>query len=302
MQLQHLFTGSDMRSDPTRPYRAASSAIEPRAPGIALPEAGAEVRIRPKQPAPAYDLEAEERGALERNPRQWRKHAAIRGSAARTVRTRGRDIYTTDVPMTRLGNQAASGEGMLEGDAWSVIDFMYGDITYFAAQPFPVDIQVFGQRYVWWPDALMRRRGRPYLVEVKPVEKVHIDPQLDPEGAAFASARFDAMRRAAAERGADFLLLTESEIRVQPRLQNSQIMFRALNAHIPEGVVLQAADALADLPRETGMPALAELLPAYRPSLLLIACVLDRRALIQLDRATPFSPTSRFINSLGTSA
>lgn len=254
------------------------------------------IYIREEQPSPVCDIVAEQKVALYRNGSQRQKHVTIRGSAARTVRSRGRDIYTTDIPLTRLGNQVASGEGLLEGDAWTLLDFLYDDISDFVAQPFSVEIEVFGERHIWWPDALLRRAGRPCLIEVKPLEEVHPE---EPQLAAFVSARFSAIEAACTNRGAEFMLLTEREIRLQPRHQNSQVMFRAITAHIPERVVWNAADILVELPRITSVLALFERLPDHGDSALLIACMLDRLGYVELDRTEPFCPTSVFTNSLG---
>lgn len=299
MKLAHLtmsFEASNQHQADTPAPPAVGAADDENVLSRSLQKANT-LRVRDSLPEVLPDMEISLREGL--HPRQRRKHESIRGAASRTIRGRGRDIYTSDIPLSRLGNLMASGEGMLESDAWLVIDFAFDDLTGFVAQPFPIFIDIFGQRHKWTPDALLYRSEQPIFVEVKPLEVVHPDPQKYPEKAAEAKARFAAMRLAATDYDAGFLLLTEVEVRVEPRFYNAQMMFRAINAHIPDSLVLKAADALASLPLDTTVSALSPALGEHSASTVLVACLLDRRNLVRLDRSAPFSTSSRLVNALG---
>jgi hypothetical protein len=231
-------------------------------------------------------------------PSQQRKHELIRGTAARRVRTAGADITTGTVPIHRLDRMTAHGEGELEIDFLTVVDFDWEDLETLVAQPDDnVALRYHGKVHRWVPDFLICRRGsRDMLAEVKPASKVHIDPKKFPEKAAVMKARIAAMRQRCHELGMDFGLFTELEVRLEPRFHNANAMYRAMTSHIPLEVVDAAEETLVELPKHFVVTDLFPYLGEFRYSTLNVCCLLDRRGAIRLSREHFFSPMTPVTN------
>lgn len=234
--------------------------------------------------------------------RQRRTHELIRGAETRAVRTRSKDIYTGDVPLSRLEGKLVSGEGLGEILAWIVIDFLMEDMTEAYAQADKVQISMFGVLHDWTPDGHIKRTGkRDLLLEVKPLEAVQPGQDTDPVVAVAMRERVRAMKAYAKATDRDFLLLTEYELKMEPRFHNSKVMFRALGANIPEPTLEYVFYRLHQLDEVLSVRDLAEAIPQHRNSMLMIACLLDRSGFIRLDRKDFFCPDTEFENYLGSS-
>ena len=237
----------------------------------------------------------------EPSQRQRRTHALVRGAETRAVRTRSRDIYTGDVPLGRLEGKLVSGEGLGEIFAWIVLEYFMENMTEAYAQADTVQISMFGVPTDWTPDGLVKRAGkRDLLFEVKVLEAVQPEPDTDPTVAAAMRERVRAMEAYAEATDRDFLLLTEHEIMKEPRFHNAKVMFRSLGANIGDEMLQAAMHRLLDLDEVLSVRDLADALPAYRNSMLMIACALDRAGHIRLDREDFFSPDVEFENYLSS--
>ena len=228
--------------------------------------------------------------------RQRRTHSLIRGAEARAIRFGPRDIYTGMVLVPQVDKMLAA-EGLIEFDFWQMIGFAWPDIVEAFAQPSPLVIKVLGEKHTWIPDAFIRRgNGDSILVECKPLMWAQPDPETNPELAAYTPLVQRAMRTAAHSVGCQFHLMTENEVRMEPRFHNAKKMKRALAAQIPEPFVQAAFAVLECSPAEMIIAELAELLPAHTPYIVNLACVLDSRGIVRLDRRDFFDLKCRLHN------
>lgn len=220
----------------------------------------------------------------------------LRGSEVRRVRTRSRRSYTGDVPMTRIGRKLVSGESMLELDFLLVADDVMSDLLDVVAQPFELSLQIAVKRHGWVPDFLISRRASlPTVVEVKTEEELH---PKNPEKFRAIRARTVAMRTAAQNAGYAFGLVTEREVRVQPRLSNASLVHRSMSPFYTAAEDLAADIALAKLDSDTSVPALARVLPpGLRPFALPLALRLERRSMLRFDRRLAITRLSPFARS-----
>lgn len=237
-------------------------------------------------------------------------HNLYRGTETRSHRYRGADSYTGDVPMTRLGGKVMGGFSMMEQDAYLTIDFKVENLLDAVAQPQRVPIVVGGKQRWWHPDALLKLRDEPpAFVEVKTIAALH--PRTPSPGAskeeverierrnrrvAITRIRIAAIRAAINSMGAQFWLLTEHQIRIQPQLHNADVMWCGMTANIPEEWIAEAVVALRRMPPVATVADLSACLPEFADSIIMLACVLDRRGYLRLDREAFFRHDCRFEN------
>jgi hypothetical protein len=174
--------------------------------------------------------------------------------SVRNVVTGRSDHYTGRVPFARLYTTVGY-DSLLEHDFLLETAAFEPDVTEIFSQPFWVNILEDDQRRIWLPDYLIRRSsGARELVEVKPIEEVRPDLARGAsddvpgvlEATARARERFRALRAAATEDGFQFRLITEQEIRIEPRLGNAALLLRyAGNAFFPADWILETRIALA---------------------------------------------------------
>ena len=115
-------------------------------------------------------------------------------------------------------------ESLLEADFITIVDAYDRDLAEIQEQPFPLKAWCLGRYRKWTPDFLLRREGRrPELVEVKTLQALYPE---DEDEAAEMAAWVDAIAAATLEKGFDFVLQTEDEIRIQPLLWNAKLLGR----------------------------------------------------------------------------
>jgi hypothetical protein len=220
---------------------------------------------------------------------RWKKktHRLIKGAEARNIRTGRHDHYVGDVPMTRLNGKLVSGESLLEIDALFLLDYD-GGFDDVIAQPFTVEIEVRGRVRHWTPDFLVVRKDRQNeLIEVKHLSWLY---HSDPAKAALARARLDALESTCFRRGVSFILLTEDEIRVEPRLYNAHMAHRHSSALAPPSSIIIALSALAAAPATLTIKEFAHLIAPLHPIHGLgLAVRLERLGHIRIDRRTRYS-------------
>ncbi|WEJ56713.1 hypothetical protein [Devosia sp. FJ2-5-3] len=230
-------------------------------------------------------------------PRQKRKHESIRGSEARFLRTPGASLYTGIAPVHALSFASKAFESSIEGDFWTVSDFVWPDMTAARSQPGLLSWESPKHCGEWYPDSWVRRPGHlDRLIECKPVSEARPDKDKYPEEAQAAALRFAAMEEATAALGMRFTLYTELEIRSEPRFHNAKAMRRALSSHITDPMLAEAAAILKTLPEHMTVLEFSKHLGSLAGSALNIACLLDRYGGLHLDRSSYFLPRSRFQN------
>jgi hypothetical protein len=245
--------------------------------------------------APADQLHAVRglRGTARRSKRgQYRAntHRLIKGAEERKVRTGRRDHFVGDVPMTRLNGKLASGESFLEIDALIVRDFDGGfhDVI---AQPFKTSLLVGSKKRRWTPDFLFLNSGRAdEVVEVKMLSWLY---HKDPAKAALAKTRLDAMEAACTKLGFAFTLLTEDEIRVEPRLYNAKMVQRHCGPFVPESSIVLGLSALAAAPETITIREFGNMIAPLHPIHGLgLAIKLERLGHVRIDRREKYSFSS----------
>ena len=255
------------------------SAFLPEASEI-LPAAVAPVHIAPKP-----------------SKKMARSHEHTRGAEVRQVRRRGASIYTGDVPMPRLGGKLLSGEGFIEIHWHIVLDFHFENLVAAYAQPMLLDIWVLGEKHTWTPDVLVvDSNGVETLIEVKPLEFMQPDEEKFPSLKEHNRLVCSAWEAAATKMGYRFMLITEDDARLEPRFHNAKMMFRAHGSNITEEIIEEGFGALRCLPAEATVRELATAMPRFGRAALMVACILDRRGYIRLDRRDFFSPRCKFVN------
>ncbi|CAN7550707.1 hypothetical protein [Devosia sp. LjRoot3] len=229
--------------------------------------------------------------------RQKRKHEELRGSESRFLRHAGSSQYTGIKSVPRLGFATKAFESSIEGDFWVVADFLFTDMIAGKAQPGLLQLDVAGGHSDWYPDAWIRRRGRrDLLVECKPIAEAKPDPEKYPDEAAVMNARLAAMEAASIREGMDFRLYTEIQIRVEPRFHNAMAMKRSFTAHISQQQFAEIEAQLPSLPQILTVMEFSHHLGPLGGGAMHIACQLDRRGKIRLDRKNYFLTDSYFHN------
>jgi hypothetical protein len=267
-----------------KPVRPSDGVPGPRHPRVAAEEIDdAESDASPADAAHGV------RAARRSKQGQYRakSHRLIKGAEERKVRTGRRDHFVGDVPMTRLNGKLVSGESFLEIDALTVRDFDGGfhDVV---AQPFKTSIFVGSKKRSWTPDFLfLNSCVADGVVEVKMLSWLY---HKDPAKAALAKKRLDAMEAACAELGFTFSLLTEDEIRVEPRLYNAKMAQRHCGPLVPESSIVLGLSALAAAPDTVTIREFGNMIAPLHPIHGLgLAIKLERPGHVRIDGREKYS-------------
>lgn len=176
--------------------------------------------------------------------------------SVRNVVTGKSDHYTGRVPFARLEKTVAY-DSVLEHDFLMGTAAFERDVTEINSQPFWVEIDEDPKHKIWLPDYYIKRAsGVCELIEVKPLEQVRPecarfrddDPATVQEATLNANIRFRALQAAAVQRGFRFRLVTETEIRVEPRLSNAAMLLRYAGNPFPAHCLIEARIALNSNP------------------------------------------------------
>jgi hypothetical protein len=84
-------------------------------------------------------------------------------------------------------------------------------VSFYQEQPLRIHFILDGKEYFYTPDFLVKRQSKIQIVEVKPEAKIHSEEN---------QRRFRAAFKACLQRGYEFIVATDTMIRVQPRLNN----------------------------------------------------------------------------------
>lgn len=214
-------------------------------------------------------------------------HSLIKGAEARTIRTGRRNNFVGDVPMTRLHGKLVSGESMLEMDALYLFDYD-GGFSDLIAQPFTTRIFVGSRERRWTPDFLMiRNTALDQVVEVKMLSWLY---NKDPAKAKLARDRFDGMMAECSRLGFSFMLLTEDEIRVEPRLYNAKLAHRHYSPFRANSAIVIGLSALLAAPATLTVRDFADLITPLHPIHALgLAITLERLGHVRIDRRNRYS-------------
>lgn len=118
-------------------------------------------------------------------------------------------------PSLKLG-KVVWWESLIERDYLFYLEFD-AEVSSYEAQPFRVRFTLDGKRRSYTPDFLVYRRSQKQVVEVKPEKKA-------------AREEFKAFCRVIATvlkvHGYEFLVVTETDVRVRPKLENIKMLWR----------------------------------------------------------------------------
>ncbi|MHB8884710.1 MAG: hypothetical protein ACYC5H_06430 [Methylovirgula sp.] len=219
-----------------------------------------------------------------------------RNGSIRNVVTGRSDGYTGRVPFARLLTTCAY-ESLLSGDFLLLTSAFEPDVAKIDSEPFRLSLLTDTGESYWTPDyRILRNSGARELIEVKPVKCVH--PERDklrgrgPDKASDPTARYEWMRQAANAAGYKFRLVTEDQIRVEPRLGNAALILRCAALMFPPAWLLQARKALAAHPI-TDVPSLQAHFP---PTIDVFPIALQLAYLgeLEIDPTRSFGRQSRF--------
>lgn len=107
-------------------------------------------------------------------------------------------------------------ESQLERDAIVLFETDPSIRTY-SEQPFTLEYRHAGRIHHYTPDFKVKRQACRQIVEVKPDKEAALPENQE---------RFALVAKLLLEHGYDFAVLTESEIRIQPRLANAKLLLR----------------------------------------------------------------------------
>jgi hypothetical protein len=92
-----------------------------------------------------------------------------------------------------------------------------GAVSFYKEQPLRIHFVLDGKEYFYTPDFLVKRHSKIQIVEVKPERKIHSEEN---------QRRFRAASKACCQRGYEFVVATDTMIRVQPRLDNVKLFWK----------------------------------------------------------------------------
>ncbi|WP_046869229.1 hypothetical protein [Microvirga massiliensis] len=237
-------------------------------------------RHEPPRPAPSRKAEA-------RTGERRRRVGARPGR----IRTGHEDRYVGESPMACLGRKLIGARSLLALDFLTVTDAFSRDVADMTDQPEPLEIGHRGETRAWFPDYMIAREsGRRELVIVRTVGWL---TGRDASYGAWMRDLVDAMEEAAHRAGFGFRLVTEEQIRVQPRLANAKMLLRHLDPYRPRRDDVAAIDALAGIPDESSVSELQERL-GRRLDAFPLALRLDWLGHLRMDRRTWFRRKSGF--------
>jgi len=159
---------------------------------------------------------------------------SIDGSRARRVIRRSTHRIMGRFPSAKSG-RSIHWESQLERDLVHLLEFDPSVVEY-REQPVTVTYQDDGRTCRYTPDFLVRMAHGLHVIEVKPAEHAE-----RPEWRQL----FERMADHFAKEGAKFEVLTEREIRRQPRLNNITLLLRYQRHAVPEPAVSAIRKALA---------------------------------------------------------
>jgi len=126
-------------------------------------------------------------------------------------------------------NRHISTESSLEALTVHLFD-MDPDISWFCEQPDTFEIDHQGTTIKYTPDFVIKRKGKFYFVEVKPARKA---------AKAKEQSRLSSIGRHFKDMGYGFVVLTEQQIRTQPRLNNIKSIARLAGHRCNKGHMIR---------------------------------------------------------------
>lgn len=132
-------------------------------------------------------------------------------------------------------------ESSLELDALRLLEWSPVVLRY-ATQPFRLEYRDGDHLRAYTPDVLVETTTAVWVLEIKPLQETE---QTDQQH------RFSLISRELSDRGYDFRVITESKIRVQPRLGNIQRLLRYQQQLVPHHILAQAQDWAANTEHPT---------------------------------------------------
>jgi hypothetical protein len=91
------------------------------------------------------------------------------------------------------------------------------DVIKYTEQPFKIQYLMNGEKYRYFPDFLLERENQKQVIEIKPQLKVEKEEFVN-----FSKV----MTNHLAKKGFEYLVITDSTIRLQPRLSNIKLFWR----------------------------------------------------------------------------
>jgi hypothetical protein len=197
--------------------------------------------------------------------------------------------------MARCGWKGIDFESMLELDWLVVSDTFNRELCGIEAQPCEIKYWFDGKHRKWIPDFRMAvcTSSRATLVEVKTLAALYPE---DCELRACIHAEWAAIEAATNAEGYNFVLATENEIRVQPRLDNAMLSSSVVSRFFPKHRIQAGIDAVLALPNGSSVYDIERLLGDDRDGLD-VAIHLAWHGLIRLNPARKWSWDTTFVRT-----
>jgi hypothetical protein len=137
----------------------------------------------------------------------------VRVKNCRKITNRGSKKVIGTFPSLKTG-KTVWWESQLELDYIYLLEFD-PDVLYYKEQPLPIPYELNGKSRRYTPDFLVERLNRKQLVEVKPEEHKTKEKNV---------LLFKAVTPIIRQKGYEFLIATETMIRVQPQLEHIKLL------------------------------------------------------------------------------
>lgn len=163
-------------------------------------------------------------------------------------------------------------------------DFIYlleadREVVAFKGQPFRVEYFLDDIKKTYVPDFYVERKGKRQVVEVKPASKAGSEKNRD---------IFRCVSRVCEKNGYEFIVVTDKEIRVQPRLDNVKLLFKYSRTPLSHLVVSEVERYL----REKGPTALGELMARVEGATIEQLLAMTYHGYVDVEHLEPISQTS----------
>ena len=187
--------------------------------------------------------------------------------------------YPGYVPSLKEGRMIGV-ESILERDCVILLE-VDPRVRAFSEQPCTIEYVIDGKKYKYTPDFAVDRDGQLGFVEVKPQAKATKPKNI---------RKFEAIRAVFAKNGHSFTVLTEMNIRRQPRLRNAELLLRFGRADLPEEYLDTIVSELRSAGR-TSIEALAKRLGGIELIETIYAAISTGR--VAADMSQPLGPGSQ---------
>lgn len=179
---------------------------------------------------------------------------------------------------SRKMNTAVWWESQIERDYIYLLE-ADREVVAFRGQPFRVEYFLDGIKKTYVPDFYVERKRKKQVVEVKPASKVGSKKNRD---------IFRCVSQVCERNGYEFIVVTDKDIRIQPRLDNVKLLFKYSRTPLSHFVVSEVERYL----REKGSSTPGELLGRIEGATIEQLLAMAYHGYVDVELTAPIGPES----------